>query len=308
MVGEGHPLGLSILGHHIADIDLQGVTPADRLGNPLHQQVGNNTGVKASRPQQDQVGPVNGLQCGRQGSGMLRQEPDPAYLAILRLLKCSDFRLSPHRRPILKGGFQRHIVVGHRQDMAGNGQNLTHFGNRLIKRAGDAVEGCQQQIAKRLTGKAALGKPVAQQLLHQRLGIGQRLHTVSDIARGRHSKVGPQHSRPAAVIGHGDNGGNVSGVLFQPPEHGGKTVAAADRHHTGTLLPANVRLLFHHCALVISRWFSLASYPLRRIKSVRALVTATERCCPPVQPTAMTSAAFPSSTYCGRRKAISCSR
>ena len=59
---------------------------------------------------------------------------------------------------------------------------------------------------------------------------------------------------------------------------------------------------------LMSRWVSSTRYPFCRMNSVKAWATATERWCPPVQPTAMTREDFPSSTYWGSRKAKSSSR
>ena len=56
MVGGSVALRLPVLGHDIAHIDLQGVRLPDSLGHPLHQQVGDDAGVQAPRPQQQQVG------------------------------------------------------------------------------------------------------------------------------------------------------------------------------------------------------------------------------------------------------------
>ena len=44
----------------------------------------------------------------------------------------------------------------------------------------------------------------------------------------QHPDVPPQHTAAAAVVRHGDDGGQIFRVFFQPAQHGGKARAAAD--------------------------------------------------------------------------------
>ena len=47
----------------------------------------------------------------------------------------------------------------------------------------------------------------------------------------------PQDSGAAAVVGHSDDGGEILGVFFQPPQHGGQPRPAADGDNPGSPLP-----------------------------------------------------------------------
>ena len=139
--------------------------------------------------------------------------------AVLCFFKGKNFGLSAHAGAVFKGGLQLHIGVGHRQDPPGDGHDLTHPGHRLVKGVGDAVQRRQQQVPKRLACQPPLGEAVGQQLLHQRLRIGQGLHTVADVPRGRHPQILPEHAGATDVIRHGDDGGQVSGIELQAPEN-----------------------------------------------------------------------------------------
>ena len=256
MVGHGVALGLPVLGHDVADIDLQGVGAADGLPHPVHQQIGDDAGVEAPRPQQNEVGLPDGPQRLGEGGRPLRQQAHPGDAAVLLLLEGADLGLPHHALPVLKGGLQLHVLIGHRQNPAGDGQDLAHPGHRLVKGPGDAVEGGQDQVAEGLTGETPrpAGEPVGQKLVHDGLHIGQGLHAVADVPRRRHAQVLPEHAGAAAVVGHGDDGGHVAGILLQATEHGGKARAAADGGDLGAVLPALVA-----AAVLLAHTFSPSS-------------------------------------------------
>ena len=47
---------------------------------------------------------------------------------------------------------------------------------------------------------------------------------------GRNAQLAAQPPGAAAVVGHGDDGRDVAGVLLEPPQQGRKARAAADGH------------------------------------------------------------------------------
>ena len=137
--------------------------------------------------------------------------------------------------------------------------------DRLVKRAGNAVHGRKKQIAEALPGQRAVGKAVVEQLLHGGLGIGQRHDAVADIARRQHSQILAQHAGAAAVVGDGDDGGDILRVGLQAPQHGGQAVPAADGRDArlpavGLIEPDLFGQFYHRAYLLpISRWLSVAA-------------------------------------------------
>ena len=235
MVRGGHALGLPVLGHDVADVDLQRVGGTHRVGNAVHQQVGDDAGVKAAGAQEDQLRLPDGPHRLRQSLWVLGQQADALNAAVLLLLEGADLRLPQHPGAVLEGGLQRHVLIGHRQHPAADGQHLAHAGHRLVEGVGDAVEGGQDQVAEGLPRQVAraLRESVGQKLLHHRLGVGQGLHAVADVPRRGHTQILPQHARAAAVVGHGDDGRQAAGAAFQPPQHGGQPRASSDGHNPG---------------------------------------------------------------------------
>ena len=134
--------------------------------------------------------------------------------AVLLLFKVADFGLPHHLRTVFKHRLQLHVGTGDGDDLAGDGQNLAHLAYRLLKGAGDSIEGGQNQVAEGLPGQYAVGKTVGEQAFHNGLGVGQRLHAVADIPGWRHPDIPPEHAGSTPVVGHCHDRGEVFGIFF----------------------------------------------------------------------------------------------
>ena len=235
MVRDRIPLRLPLLSHDVADIDLQAVAVPDSVHDAVHQEIGDDAGVEAARPQHHHVRLPDGADRVRQRLGMLRHQPHLADAAVLLFFAVKNLRLAYHRGAVFKFRLQLDVRRGHRQHPSREGKYLAHAAHRHIKGRGDAVHGGQKEVPEALPGQGAFRKAVVQQLAHERLRVGQRLHTVADIPRRRHAQVLAQHAGPAAVIGHCHHGGEVFRIVLQSPQHGGKAVSAANDRHPGTV-------------------------------------------------------------------------
>ena len=74
-------------------------------------------------------------------------------------------------------------------------------------------------------------------------GIGEGNEAVPDVARGNHVELLAQAAGAAPIIRHGDDGGQIRGVVFQAVQEGGETGASSDDDDLGTLL--EIALLKH---------------------------------------------------------------
>ena len=168
---------------------------------------------------------------------MRRQKLDVVDAAVLLLFEAEDIALADNVGAVFKGRRQSHVRRRDGNDRAADGKHLPHAAHRLVKRAGDAVERREQEIAEALPAQRAALKAIGQELLHDRLGVRERLHAVADVAGRQHPDVPPQHTAAAAVVRHGDDGGQIFRVFFQPAQHGGKARAAADGDDMRSLRP-----------------------------------------------------------------------
>ena len=162
--------------------------------------------------------------------GMLRQQAYRLNAAVLLLFTIENMGLAQHGSAIFKGGLQLDVFIGHRKHPPRDGQHLAETRHRLIKAGHNVVQRRQQQIAQTLTCQRAVGEPVGHQLSHQRLAVGQRLQAAADIAGSGHTQVLPQHTGAAAVVRHGDDGGDIPGIELQTPQQRAQSRAAADAH------------------------------------------------------------------------------
>ena len=159
---------------------------------------------------------------------MLRRQHHPADALPGLLLVVEDGALPQDGGAVVKLGLEMDVLLRHRQHPARDGQDLAHGPHRLRKRAADPVEGRQEQISEILPREASLRKSVGHQLLHDLVGVGQGQHAVPGVSGGQHAQILSEHAAAAAVVRHGDDGRDVPGIALQAPEHGGKSVAAAD--------------------------------------------------------------------------------
>ena len=83
--------------------------------------------------------------------------------------------------------------------------------------------------ARRPRLSADAGEAVLEQLAHERLGVGERGDAVADVADRRDAELLAQDARRAAVVGDGDDRGEVARVLLEPAQEGREAGPAADR-------------------------------------------------------------------------------
>ncbi|MDQ0814076.1 hypothetical protein QFZ63_005790 [Streptomyces sp. B3I7] len=183
-------------------------------------------------------------------------------------------------------------------------------------------QGDDQQVADRVFVQVALGLEAvlddAGPGLAPVVVPAQRGQRLAQVAGREHAELVAETSAGAAVVGDGDDGGEVAGDAAQRGERGGQPHAAAEGDHLGLGAPA-ARLgaagldgpggaalgraaaaaLGHRPAQSsqprgssghsrpMSRWTTTVSTPSAARRAASFSDMATERCLPPVQPTAM---------------------
>ena len=141
----------------------------------------------------------------RQRLRVLRHERNVVDAAVLLLFRVEDVRFAHNARAVFKHGLELYIRVRHRQHAARDRQYLSHHGDGLFKAPRHAVERRKQQVSERLPLELSLGKAIAEKLLHHRLGVRERLHTLPHVARRQNTHFTAQHAAPAAVVRHCDD-------------------------------------------------------------------------------------------------------
>lgn len=201
---------------------------------------------------------------------------------------------------------QRHR--GHRQHSAVRAEQLADQVERLHMVAELLPQGDDQQIADRVLVQLALGL----EAVLDDTGPGlppvvvpaERGERLAQIPGRQHAQLLAEPAAGAAVVGDGDHGGQVPGDAAQRGERGGEPHPAAQRDDLRLgAAPDPARYQPYPPRLggaaachsrPMSRWTSTVSIPSDASRAASFSDIATERCLPPVQPTAMVTYRLPS--------------
>src|SRR5437763_4864676 len=282
----GHVVALRLghLGPEVADIDLAAPRRRQRLPQARDGDDGQDARVEGPRAEDDLVRPGQRLEGGGGWLRVDRHERDPG-----------DPPRLAHRHLALDGpaggvGLEHHGDGRGRQHGATGlhqAPGLGHGEEEVTGRGGQAGD---DQVAEGV----ALQLPGVEAVLEGRRpdrGGAQGDQALAEVSRRRDPEYLPQPTTPAAVVGHRDDGRDVSAVLAHGSQGRSQSVAAAEGHHP--------RSSAHRCT---SRWCRVGSKPRAAILSASSSASTTERCWPPVQPLATARPDFPSSPWAGRRE------
>jgi hypothetical protein len=122
---------------------------------------------------------------------------------------CADTRLTPHGRAVVHQGAQAYIAIGSRVDASARRQNLRGKADRLGKISCDVRQRGDEQVAEAVALKIALTEAKLKKLAQQVLVLAERHHAVAHIARRQHAQLFAQPPGRSAVVGDGDDGGEI---------------------------------------------------------------------------------------------------
>lgn len=235
--------GLAGLRHQIGDIHARGLGARNGVGNFRDQQIRNDAGVKGTRSHEDEIRILKGFN----GFG------ESAHTAGHKLnladgrAAAGDFRLAADALAVGERGSEVHIGNRGGEDTAADGKDFTGDMNGFGKVAGDMGERGEEQVAEIVADQAAPGvKAVLEKAAEQRFVFRKRDHAVADVTRRQHAVFAAKTAGTAAIVGDGDNRGQVSDgaiagsvairakddMLLQPTKQRGKAGASTERDHT----------------------------------------------------------------------------
>ena len=139
---------------------------------------------------------------------------------------------------IRQRGFERHARGSGGINSAGDVEHFGGYFHGLRKIADDLGERREKEISETVPLQSAASlKTVLEQARQQGRILAESDQAVADIAGRKDVEVAAQAAGAAAVVGHGDDGGQIHGdvrgarrgVTFQTSEDGRETMAASDR-------------------------------------------------------------------------------
>ena len=255
MVARGVALCLAVLRHHIQYQRLHGAAAPDRIRDAVHKEIWDDARIEAPWPEDDEVGPGNGLQTVRQRLRVLRHKAHLPDAAVVLFFRVVNFALAEAAGAVFKFGLKMHVLIRHWQHTARDGQHVAHPVDSLVKRAGDAVHRRKEQIAEALPREATLGEAVVQQLAHRLFRVGECQDAAPDIAGRQHPEILAQRAGAAAVVRNGDDRRDVARIALQSAQHRGQAMPAADgdeaRRPVTRLIEADI---FRVCSHRLTFW------------------------------------------------------
>ena len=206
MLRGGEAEGLVGLGHEVADVDAGGLGGGDGLGDAADEQVGDERGVERAGAEGDEVGVGDGFEGFGEGLGVggVEHEFDDAVRAG------GDVGFAVDDGAVVHARGEGDVGVGGGVDAAAGGENLRGHLHGLGEVAGDVGESGDEEVAEAVAFEVALVEAVLEEAGEQVLVLGERDHAVADVAWGKHLEVFAEAAGGAAVVGDGDDGGEVA--------------------------------------------------------------------------------------------------
>ena len=253
VVGEVVATGLARLRRHVAGEHDERPGRRDRLADPRHEQGRQDAGVEAPGADHDDLGLLDRVDRVLARPDVRRGDPD-----AVDGVAAGDEALAVHHGAVQEPGVEAEDRAGGGDDPAAHREDAVHLPDPLLEvPVLEGHERGQQQVAHRVPAEAdaqRLGsahrrqrgvqvrvrlwrqrahgarEPVLEQAAHERLGVGEGDDAVADVPDGRQTQLRAQHARRAAVIRHGDDRGEVGGVLLEAAQQRGEAGPAADGH------------------------------------------------------------------------------
>lgn len=287
--------------------DLTGLRRDERVEQFRYEQMRDHRREPGSRAEHHPVRVEYRLDRFRDGRRVVRDE---VYGLHLTGGQCHR-RLAAHRVHGVRAGrvvapyerleLQRH--GGHGQHPAVRAEELADQVQGLDMVAELLPEGDDQQIADRVLVQIALGLEAVLDDLCPGLApvvvtaeCGERL---AEVAGRQDAELLTEPAAGAAVVGDGDHGGEIAGDPAQRGERRGQAHAAAEcddlglgatlaggERGGGSAQPPQAQIAAGH-SRPMSRWTRTVSIPSAASRAASFSDIATERCLPPVQPTAI---------------------
>ena len=121
-----------------------------------------------------------------------------------------DVGLAFDEGAVVHAGGECDVDVGGGKDAAAGGEDLRRHLYGLGEVAGDVGERGDEKVAEAVAFELALLEAELEEFGEQVLVLGEGDHAVADVAGGQHVEVGAEAAGGAAVVGDGDDGGEVA--------------------------------------------------------------------------------------------------
>ena len=194
------------LGHEVADVDAGGAAAADGFGDSADEEVGDERGVEGAGAEGDEVGGGDGFEGLGEWGGVGGREHELGDGA----LGGGDAGFAVDDGAVVHAGGDGGVGGGAGVDAAAGGEDLGADLDGLGEVSGDAGEGGEEEVAEAVAFEVAVGEAVLEEAGEEVFVLGEGDEAVADVAGGKHVEVFAEAARGAAVVGDGDDGGELA--------------------------------------------------------------------------------------------------
>ena len=238
MIAGAEFIGFAGLPHEVDEVALEGGRGTYGGGDAVYQQVGDDAGEQRAGPEGDHVGFGDGGERGGQGADLAGPQAD----RLDAMPAAADVGFADEDGAVVERGFERHVGGGAGVDAAGDFEDFGGGLHRVRKIAQNLGEGHQEEVAEAVAFEPAAGlETVLEEAGKQRGVFAEGDHAVAYVAGREHVEFAAQASGTAAVVGHGDDGGDVQrgnggaggpGVVLEALQDTGEAGTSADGDYT----------------------------------------------------------------------------
>ena len=215
---------LARLSGEVADIELESGGGLDRFDHTLDQEIGKDRGVQGARADDDQLCVQDRLRGFGVDLHAVGLQEDMADRRVL----LGDLRLALDGAAVDRR-HQRHVSQRRRQDGAFHREHLSRFAERLLEVSRHVRHRHDEKVPEGVAVEGALLEAMVEELLHQRLGVGECDQALAEVTGREDSILVAQPDRRAAVVGNRHDRGEIGRVGLQAAEQRAESGAAPDR-------------------------------------------------------------------------------
>ena len=224
---------LAFLRRHVADEDAGRDRPLDRVADGRDEQARQEARVEAARAEDDELGVGDRRQRVLGGLDAVGGDPD-----AIDARGPHDLRLPVDDRAVRQPGVERERRRRDGHDLAADGEDPVHQPDAVLEVAAlDRGHRRDQQVPERVPGEpAGLLRPASRGKRYWRTSLISGSASARATMQLRMSPTGgmpsslAQDAGRAAVVGDGDDRGQVAGVLLEAAQQRRQPRPATDRH------------------------------------------------------------------------------
>jgi hypothetical protein len=231
--------GFAGLGHEVGDVNASGFGVRNGVGNLRDEEIGNDAGVERARAEKDQIGFLDGFEGFGKRANITGRERELADGNAAG----GDAGFAVNDAATFERGDEMDVGNRGRKDAPANGEDLAADAHGFGEISGNMSERGEKKIAEIMAAQAAASlKAILKEASEEGFVLGQGDHAIANIAGRKDAVFAAQPAGAAAVIGYGDDGGEIGDgalfggmlvtaaddVLLEPAKEGGKAGAAAE--------------------------------------------------------------------------------